>query len=184
MLYVLSRARLVSASAGPMRAKRSQVRRGVFAFEAKERKVSNLFGCSFFNSSNLFGCSSMPSVPIWESATTWRLSDQEGCRLDAQASPFGEASLRPPVRRSSHHLETQKRHAFDHHLEVESPFGDSRRQETRVRGLKQPLPSRPTECERGRAEVLGTFSARAPRRSASGSGAAAAQVHPLGSGGV
>ena len=58
------------------------------------------------------------------------------------------------------------------------PSGDARE------GSDTPGRREPEECERGRAEVLGTFSARVPRRSASVSGAAAAEVHPLGSGGV
>ena len=74
---------------------------GVASFHLKLRggRWATCSDAHFLNSSNLFGCSSIPSVPIWEAATSWRLSNQDGCRLDAQASPFGEASLKPPVRR-------------------------------------------------------------------------------------
>ena len=51
--------------------------------------------------SNPFGCSSIPPVPIWESATIWRLSSQDGRRMVAQASDhlrgapaFDEARLK------------------------------------------------------------------------------------------
>ena len=107
------------------------------------------------STSNPFGCSSIPPVPIWESATIWRLSNQDGCRMGEMPQTtcseveslvwrLRGGSLRPPVRRSSHLLVALK-------------AGDARA------WIDNPLPSRSKECEKGRAEVPGTFSARAHR---------------------
>ena len=56
--------------------------------------------------------------------------------------------------------------------------------ESRVRGLTQPPPSHSTECEKGRAEVLGTFSAQAPGRSAESLVRRLRGFTPLGLGGA
>ena len=84
--------------------------------------------------------------------------------MDAKASHHleGLASDRTTWR-SSLHLETQKRHTFDHHLEVESPFGDSKRRVTREKGVTRPDDATPKNATRVGPEVLGTFSARARR---------------------
>ena len=125
--------------------------------ETKGRRVPIIVGRELFKhcvlgelcpcTSNLFGCSSIPPVPIWESATIWRLSSQDGRRLDAQASDHlfgGRVTC----------SETQTRHA------LRPPV---RRLTRRVHRRLIRQPTRSTECEKGRAEVLGTFSARTHR---------------------
>ena len=57
------------------------------------------------------------------------------------------------------------------------PSGDARE------GSDTPGRREPKECEKGRAEVLGTFSARAHREDENGMVRAAAGVTPLGLGG-
>ena len=75
-------------------------------------------------------------------------------------SQVGCSSLRPPVRRSSHHLETQM-------------AGDARE------GSDTPGRREPKECERGRVEVLETFSARARREDEKQYGACGCGGHAL-----
>ena len=124
---------------------------------------------------NPFGCSSTPSVPIWDSAgplggpaaktiAGWMHKPRTTLRGEPQTTC---SDVESPVRRSTRRVHPR-----------------SIRQKTRVRGLTQPLQSRSMECERGRAEVLGTFSARAPGRSAESLVRGLRGFAPLGQGGA
>ena len=123
---------LFCASAGPMRAKRSQVRRGV---------------------STCWDAQAFLPFPIWG------LSSQDGCLLDAQASDhlFGGrvtgSETQACLKTTCSEVDSQGAPAFH-------KAGDARA------WIDAPQPLRSKECERSGAGVLGTFSARAPGRSA------------------